>query len=94
MDGATISALAALGGSAVGGLTALGGLWLSQWAQARAQEKARERTTPHDRVRAVPPRTCSFARAGAESHAPCALLVIADRRSQLFRYVTAAGPLA
>jgi hypothetical protein len=45
MDGATTSALAALAGSVVGGLTALGTSWLTQQAQARAQEKAEDRTT-------------------------------------------------
>jgi hypothetical protein len=44
MDGATISALAALAGSVVGGLTALGTSWLTQQTQARAQENARDRT--------------------------------------------------
>jgi hypothetical protein len=44
MDGATISALAALAGSVVGGLTAMGTSWLTQQTQARAQENARDRT--------------------------------------------------
>ena len=44
MDGASISALAALAGSVIGGLTALGTSWLTQQAQARAQENARDRT--------------------------------------------------
>lgn len=44
MDGASISALAALAGSVVGGLTALGTSWLTQQAQARAQENARDLT--------------------------------------------------
>jgi hypothetical protein len=44
MDGATISALAALAGSVVGGLTALGTSWLTQQAQARVQENAADRT--------------------------------------------------
>ncbi len=44
MDGAIMSALAALAGSVVGGLTALGTSWLTQQAQARAQESARDRT--------------------------------------------------
>ena len=44
MDGAPISALAALAGSVVGGLTALGTSWLTQQAQARLQENARDRT--------------------------------------------------
>ena len=44
MDGATISALAALTGSVVGGLTALGTSWLTQQAQARLRENAEDRT--------------------------------------------------
>ena len=44
MDGATISALAALAGSVIGGVTALGTSWLTQQAQARAQERAGDRT--------------------------------------------------
>jgi len=44
MDGATTSALAALAGSVIGGLTALGTSWLTQQAQARLQENARDRT--------------------------------------------------
>ena len=44
MDGATISALAALAGSVVGGLTALATSSLTQQAQARAQERASDRT--------------------------------------------------
>jgi len=44
MDGATISALAALAGSVVGGVTALGTSWLTQQAQARAQDRAKDRT--------------------------------------------------
>ncbi len=45
MDGATISALAALAGSVVGGVTALGTSWLTQQAQAKAQERAGDRAT-------------------------------------------------
>ena len=44
MEGASISALAALAGSVVGGLTALATSWLTQQAQARAQERAGDRT--------------------------------------------------
>jgi len=44
MDAASISALAALGGSVVGGLTALATSWLTQQAQARAQERAGDRS--------------------------------------------------
>lgn len=45
MDGATISALAALTGSVVGGLTALTTSWLTQQAQARAQDRAGDLAT-------------------------------------------------
>lgn len=45
MDGATISALAALAGSVVGGVTALATSWLTQQAQAKAQERAGDRAT-------------------------------------------------
>jgi hypothetical protein len=38
MDSATISALAALGGALIGGLTSFGTSWLSQRAQARTQQ--------------------------------------------------------
>jgi len=51
MDGATISALAALSGSVVGGLTALGTSWLTQQAQARVQENARDRTAREELYR-------------------------------------------
>jgi hypothetical protein len=44
MDGPTLSAVSVLTGSLVGGLTALGGSWLRQWAQAKAQEEAEDRT--------------------------------------------------
>ena len=44
MEGAAISALAALAGSVVGGLTALATSWLTQQAQARAQARAGDRT--------------------------------------------------
>ena len=43
MEAATISALAALAGSVVGGVTALGTSWLTQQAQARAQDRAGDR---------------------------------------------------
>ena len=43
MDGATISAFAALAGSVVGGVTALGTSWLTQQVQARAQDRAGDR---------------------------------------------------
>src|SRR5262245_64677444 len=38
MDAAYISALAALSGSIIGGLTSLGASWVSQNAQARTQQ--------------------------------------------------------
>src|SRR5215510_7126103 len=44
MDSATISALAALGGALIGGLTSLATSWLSQRAQARAQQLAHKLT--------------------------------------------------
>lgn len=44
MDGQTITALAALTGSVVGGLTALGTSLLTQQAQARGRENAEDRT--------------------------------------------------
>ncbi len=44
MDGASISALAALAGSVVGGVTALGTSWLTQQAQARAQQRASDQS--------------------------------------------------
>jgi hypothetical protein len=43
MDGASISALAALGGSVIGGLTASATAWLNQQAQAKAQGHIRTR---------------------------------------------------
>jgi hypothetical protein len=42
MDGAYLSVFAALAGSAVGGLTSLANAWLTQHAQARAQQHAHE----------------------------------------------------
>jgi hypothetical protein len=44
MEGATISAFAALAGSVIGGVTALGTSWLTHQAQARARENAEDRT--------------------------------------------------
>ncbi len=44
MEGSTISALAALTGSVIGGLTALGTSWLTQQVQARARINAEDRT--------------------------------------------------
>jgi hypothetical protein len=43
MDTAYISALAALAGTAIGGLTSLATSWITQQAQARAQRLASER---------------------------------------------------
>ena len=45
MDGAYISALAALAGTATGGLTSFATSWTTQQAQARAQRLAAERET-------------------------------------------------
>ena len=45
MDGAYISALAALAGTAIGGLTSFATSWTTQQAQARAQRLAAERET-------------------------------------------------
>jgi hypothetical protein len=44
VDTAYISALAALAGSVIGGLTSLGASWLSQNAQARAQQSLEDKT--------------------------------------------------
>jgi hypothetical protein len=40
MDSATISALAALSGAAIGGVTSFGTSWLSQQTQAKVQARA------------------------------------------------------
>jgi len=48
MDSATISALAALGGATVGGVTSFATTWLSQQAQARIQELTHKRTRRED----------------------------------------------
>ena len=42
MDTAYLSVVAALAGSAIGGLTSLANAWLTQHAQARAQQRAYE----------------------------------------------------
>jgi hypothetical protein len=44
MDASIISALAALAGAAIGGLTSIIGSWLTQRAQARAQQLAQSRS--------------------------------------------------
>ena len=44
MDSAYLSALAALAGAAIGGMTSLGTSWLTQHAQARAQQRAHDIT--------------------------------------------------
>ena len=44
MDGAYVSAIAALAGSAIGGLTSLAASWLSHHVQFNAQERAGSRT--------------------------------------------------
>jgi hypothetical protein len=51
MDVAYISALAALAGSAVGGLTSTGTTWLAQRAQARAGQLVHEMTRREDLYR-------------------------------------------
>jgi hypothetical protein len=48
MDPATLSALAALGGAAVGGVTSLSTTWLTQKAQAKLQELAHKRDRRED----------------------------------------------
>src|SRR5262245_55942214 len=48
MDAAYLSVFAALAGSAVGGLTSLTNSWLTQHAQARAQQRAHEKTQRED----------------------------------------------
>jgi len=44
MDGASISALAALGGALIGGLTSFAASWVTQHTQARAQQLAHRLT--------------------------------------------------
>jgi hypothetical protein len=44
MDSATISALAALGGATVGGVTSFAATWLTQRTQARVQERTHSLT--------------------------------------------------
>src|SRR5690242_18153166 len=44
MDGASISALAALGGALIGGLTSFAASWVTQHTQARAQQLAHKLT--------------------------------------------------
>jgi hypothetical protein len=51
MDMAYVSAMAALAGSVVGGLTSSGTTWLSQLAQVRAGEMAHERKLREDLYR-------------------------------------------
>ena len=48
MDPAYLSALAALAGSAIGGLTSVVASWLTQYAQVRAQQFTRDRTGRED----------------------------------------------
>ena len=43
MDGSVISALSALGGAAIGGLTSIVGAWLSQQRQVMAQELVQDK---------------------------------------------------
>ena len=48
MDSATISALAALCGAVIGGVTSFGTSWLSQQTQAKVQERARKLSQRED----------------------------------------------
>src|SRR5438552_19038895 len=48
MDSATISALAALSGAAIGGVTSFGTSWLSQQTQAKAQARAHKLSQRED----------------------------------------------
>jgi hypothetical protein len=43
MDGSVISALSALGGAAIGGVTSIVGAWLSQQKQVMAQEHVQDK---------------------------------------------------
>ena len=52
MDPATISALAALGGATVGGVTSFATTWLSQQAQARIQQLAHKLNRREDLYKA------------------------------------------
>jgi hypothetical protein len=52
MDSATISALAALGGALIGGLTSFGTSWLSQRVQTRTQQLAHKLTRREELYRA------------------------------------------
>jgi len=51
MDAGIVSALAALAGSAIGGMTSLAASWLSQNFQARAQQVAADKTRRQDLYR-------------------------------------------
>jgi hypothetical protein len=52
MDTAFLSAVAALAGSAIGGLTSLAATWLSQNAQARTEQLARDKSRRQDLYKA------------------------------------------
>jgi hypothetical protein len=52
MDSATLSALAALGGAALGGVTSFATTWLSQQSQARAQQLTHKMTRREDLYKA------------------------------------------
>ena len=52
MEPATISALAALGGATVGGVTSFAATWLSQRTQARVQELTHKRTVREELYKA------------------------------------------
>jgi hypothetical protein len=48
MDSATLSALAALCGAIIGGLTSFGTSWLSQQTQAKVQQRAHKLSQRED----------------------------------------------
>ena len=51
MDGSVISALSALGGATIGGLTSIVGAWLSQQKQVTAQENVQDKLRRHELYR-------------------------------------------
>src|SRR5204863_6776499 len=51
MDGSVISALSALGGAAIGGVTSIVGAWLSQQRQMMAQEIVQDKLRRHELYR-------------------------------------------
>jgi hypothetical protein len=52
MDSAYVSAIAALAGSVIGGVTSLAATWLSQNAQARAQQIMNDKSQRQDLYKA------------------------------------------